>query len=144
MRRLNNYTHKITDQHQNFAHKLITLHEDKYPQSKVPKYSYEEIKKRIQCPSCHSLVTFTKGNYCYRSECGETEKVEVVIIRSANEYRLLLFPEEIITTGRIFDWCGGKISKQRIKRVLIKKYRLVNKYRFSYYELIPLVSSILA
>ncbi|WP_244853503.1 hypothetical protein [Ornithinibacillus bavariensis] len=55
------------------------------------------------------------------------------IIRSTRELKLL-FPDMRVTTSNIFDWCSIIPSKQRIRRILMKHFKLISNGRWSYFE----------
>jgi len=42
--------------------------------------------------------------------------------RNIEEFHLL-FPEELITTNKMYDWCNKEYSKRRIRRLLKTEYK---------------------
>jgi hypothetical protein len=134
IRKLNqNSPRKITNHHKAIGNKLISLHEKDYPIKKVPEYTFEELKKGINCHSCNSLSISLRGHYCYCTDCGKKETVKNAVIRSAYDFKLL-FNKKKVTRANIFEWCGGMVSEQRVLRILTQHFQLLNKGKRAYYE----------
>jgi len=52
--------------------------------------------------------------------------------RNIEEFHLL-FPEEPITTNKVYDWCNKEYSKKRIRRLLKKEYKPMGLKNGTYY-----------
>lgn len=124
---------KLSRKHYELAEKLLSLHIPDSPFSKVPSYNYEQLRKGIVCEKCSSFVDLAEERYCICSRCGHSELVLSSILRSIKEFQLL-FPNEKITTNRIFDWIKVISSKKRIQRVLDKHFNKVGVRQWTYYE----------
>ncbi|QHS23777.1 NERD domain-containing protein [Virgibacillus sp. MSP4-1] len=127
---------KITQKHRKLADTLISLHIDKYPYSQPMDYNYANLAKGISCPKCYSLSTILEGRYCGCKNCGHKEVFATAIMRSVEEFQTL-FPDEKITTNKIYDWCKIVPVKKRIRRVLSKNLRVKGVRQWTYYEKMP-------
>ncbi|WP_102272682.1 nuclease-related domain-containing protein [Cytobacillus massiliigabonensis] len=122
----------IKDQNIKFAHQLVALHLEESPYKRLPRYTYDNIKKGISCVSCKSLnVNYEMGTLICNN-CAYKEEVEAGVLRSVNEFKLLN-PDNKITTASIHEWCRIIESKKTIRRILSKHFILVPQGRTSYY-----------
>ncbi|WLD95023.1 nuclease-related domain-containing protein [Alkalihalobacillus sp. AL-G] len=135
---INRFIHKLNQTpsnlrtyHTKLAEKLVSLHVKKNPFTRVPEYSYDQLKKGITCPNCQSFVDL-RDRFIVCNKCGCTENVTKAVTRSVNEYTLL-FPEKKITTNAVHEWCHIIESKSTIKRVLQQHFNVISKGRSSYY-----------
>jgi hypothetical protein len=133
LKKLNSNVKRLTVQNRVIADKLISLHQVNTPHQMLPTYNYDLLRKGICCYHCHSSSIILKGHDSFCKECGESEKLSDAIIRSTQELKLL-YPDELVTTDKIYDWCSIIPSKQRIRRILMKKFKLISKRRWSYFE----------
>lgn len=120
----------ITNQDQNISKKLLSIYLTESPYSRIPKYSYDQLKKGIYCPKCFSF--FQKSLNC--SICGYKEDLPPAVERQVREYNLL-FPEEKITTSVIYDWCGRIRSERTFRNLLLNNFKM-NGYGKSRFYLI--------
>ncbi|MBW8351963.1 NERD domain-containing protein, partial [Bacillus sp. IITD106] len=127
---------KTNEHHVKLAQKIISLHQEEWPYSNIPKYYYEELRKGISCACCYSFKLESKRSILVCKNCGNIEKVEVAVIRSVEEYRLL-FPDRKITSRNIYEWCNGIRSTETIRNILSKNYVRVGNTKSSYYEKKP-------
>ncbi|MGP4081324.1 nuclease-related domain-containing protein [Pseudalkalibacillus sp. R45] len=130
---LNTTPSKLNNGHKKLAQQLISLHQTKNPFTILPQYSYETVQKGIYCRKCKSFRITKRINDFVCGKCGEHEKIDLAIIRSVEEFKLL-FPERKITTPNIYDWCRADINKKTISRALKKNYTLIGKTSDTYYE----------
>ncbi|WP_042146849.1 nuclease-related domain-containing protein [Paucisalibacillus sp. EB02] len=133
VKKLNTNQSKLTNLSKLIADKLISLHQKDSPYSKLPTYSFSQLKKGINCKSCHSISISVQGHYCYCNTCGKREKLADAVIRSTREL-ILLFPKEKITTSMVHEWCECISSTQRVQRILMKKFKFISNKRWSYFE----------
>ncbi|WP_409271312.1 NERD domain-containing protein [Neobacillus sp. SCS-31] len=126
---------RLTKNHYQLADHLVALHQVESRYSNVPAYEYDGLRKALFCGRCGSAFVGVEGHYCVCGACGEREIVDAAVMRHVWEYKVL-FHGRKITTNDIFEWCGGRVSKRRIRRVLEKNLDLVNKRRWSFYEYI--------
>jgi hypothetical protein len=125
--------HHIKERHNKFAEKLLSIHVIDNPYSRLPVYHYENLKKGIICDSCRSYITETTERfYTVCHKCRKKERIEVAILRSIEEYRLL-FPNEKLTTNKLFDWCKIINSRKLVRRVLLQNYEHVGWGKSSYF-----------
>lgn len=107
----------ITNQDRIISEKLLTIYLQESPYSRVPNYTYEQLKKGIYCPKCYSF--FRESLLC--SKCGYYETLTAAVNRQVLEYNLL-FPNEKITTNVVYEWCGGIYSKKVIRTILSRNF----------------------
>ncbi|THE10833.1 NERD domain-containing protein [Bacillus timonensis] len=131
-RNLNSTSSKLNAGHEKLAKQLISLHRTNNPYSQVPKYQYEQLKKKIYCKFCSSFLVSLQNHFFVCAKCGENETVEDTILRNVKEFKLL-FPERKITTTNIYEWCNVDLTKRTFCRVLKKNFTAVGKTSDSYY-----------
>jgi hypothetical protein len=115
-----------------FSEKLMTLHLKDNPYSRVPVYSYDQLKKGSYCFSCHSFDVELQGDMMVCKNCNCHEDVESAILRIVEEITIL-FKDQKITTNVVKEWCGIIGSKKTIRRVLMKNFTLVGSKRGCYF-----------
>ncbi|MDQ0200758.1 nuclease-related domain-containing protein [Neobacillus ginsengisoli] len=130
---LNKTPSKLNDGHKKLAQKLISLHQTKNPFTVLPKYNYDQLQKGIYCKTCKSFLVSIKNNVFVCGKCGGHEKIELVILRNVEEFKLL-FPDRKITTQSIYEWCKVDLSKRTFCRVLKKNYTAFGNTRDTYYK----------
>jgi hypothetical protein len=130
---LNQTSSKLNDGHMKLAKKLLSLHQPKNPYSKLPQYTYEQLRKGVYCYKCNSFLV-SKHNYdLICTTCGGREKIELAILRSVKEFNLL-FPDRKITTQIISDWCRIDLNRKTICRVLKKHFKVFGNTSNTYFE----------
>lgn len=133
MKKLDEIPSKLNSKHKNLADKLISLHiEDHFP-TQLPPYDYDHLKKGNTCATCSSFSISVRDQKCVCEDCGHEETVEDAVMRHVREYKLL-FPNEKITTSRIYEWCSVFDSMKRIRRILVKNFKMVGNRRWVYFE----------
>lgn len=133
VKRLNEIPSKLTLKHKKLADLLKSLHISESPFTQVPKYTYENLKKGMMCNHCHLLsIKMVSRAFCMCTNCGITERIDEVVLRSVEELRLL-FPDKKITTNLVHDWCRDVTSKKTIKRILDRNFKLVGVHQWAYY-----------
>ncbi|MEZ7172049.1 nuclease-related domain-containing protein [Sporosarcina sp. OR05] len=121
MKRLEQVPSSLSAKHLQLAEGLLKLHLPKSPYVRVPHYAYEELKKGILCSSCFTFMEQKDSRFMSCKNCGLSEVVDDSILRSIEELRLL-FPDRMITTRQVWDWCGSDVSIKTIRRVLGQNY----------------------
>ncbi|WP_243298591.1 nuclease-related domain-containing protein [Bacillus litorisediminis] len=130
---INKTPSKLNNGHKKLAQKLLSLHQTKNPFSMVPKYHYNQLQKGIYCKTCNSFLVSKKNDDFECGICGEHEKIGQAILRNIKEFELL-FPEQKITTQRIYEWCKVNLSKRTFSRILKKNYTAYGNTRDTYYK----------
>lgn len=133
LKKLNPRPVKLNQRYHNLAHQLASLHIVESPYTRVPPYSYHDLKNGNVCPNCYTFSTKVNNNKLFCNQCAWIEGVDVAVLRNVKEF-VLLFPDRRITTNGIYEWCGGIITKKRIRRILLKNYRLMGHSASSHYE----------
>lgn len=131
MEKLSEKPVKLQKKHFDLAERLISLHIEMYPNSKLPAYSYDQLEKGPTCGKCGMIVTDGSEKIACCRHCGHMESLQAALLRNVEEYAFL-FPDRKITTNNIFDWSGGFFSKKSIRKVLSENFTSVGhgKYRF--------------
>lgn len=133
MKKLNEIPSKLTNRHKMLADQLISMHQVDCPYTRFPPYNYNQLQKGNSCAICHSLTSSVENKQkiiCLT--CGHVETVDSAVLRGIEELALL-FPDMKITTNRVYEWCGGAISKKQISRILSQNYSLIGYGQWSYY-----------
>ena len=123
---------RLNDKHEKLGQQILAAHKHVSPFSRLPEYSYEQVKKGIICAKCGGFIEVFKGKSII-CKCGFVEHFESAILRSVEEFQRL-FPERKVTTSRILEWCVNVKDIRTIRRVLLKKYKLIEKGRSSYFN----------
>jgi len=123
----------LNDGHKKLAQRLISLHQTKNRYTVLPAYHYDHLEKRTYYNHCGSFQIAKKRNVFICEKCGEQERLELAILRSAKEYKLL-FPERRLTTTGIYEWCKVDLSKKTICRILQKHFSVFGHTSDTYYE----------
>jgi hypothetical protein len=58
MNTLNQKPSKLTDWHRKIGDQLVSLHQFKNPNAKIPQYEYGLLKKGPLCADCFSFITY--------------------------------------------------------------------------------------
>jgi hypothetical protein len=97
---------KLTDWHRKIAIQLISMHQHKNPNAKIPSYEYTMLKKGPLCADCFSFLTYDGDRKVFCEKCDYEEHIDSAILHSVEELKLL-FPDKKITTNLVYEWCGG-------------------------------------
>lgn len=130
---LNHTPSKLNEGHKKLAQKLISLHQTENPFSRLPEYQYDALQKGMCCSKCMSLQVFINNYDLVCKNCGEHEKMESAVLRHTKEFKLL-FPEQRITTRKIYEWCNVDVSTRTISRILKKNLTTFGTTSNTYFE----------
>jgi hypothetical protein len=130
---LNAKSSLLKDNHYELANILVKEHKTLSPYTRLPPYNYAQLKKGMCCGLCHSLKVSFDGTIIVCHSCGCVESVEDGILRSVRELQLL-FPNIIITTNLIFEWCKVIESRKQIRRILKKHYEVMGSRHSTHYK----------
>lgn len=125
-------TGRLHARHSRLAEKLCELHIEKSPYERLPEYRYDELRKGIVCAGCGGMGVMVSRNFLGCDNCSYTERVEVGLLRSINEY-MALFNTNTCTSKLIYDWCGHTVSIRTINRILKDHYVLTGHGKSSCY-----------
>lgn len=133
IKRLNEQPTNINKHHTKLAGELTDLHiQDNSYRTRIPNYTYGHLKKGITCHQCSAFLTKMVNQDFECTTCGYKERVRSSILRCIIEFNLL-FPEQKITTTRIYDWCDGVASKKVIRHTLQEYFFPVENGRARHY-----------
>lgn len=132
--KLNKEKMSLKDRHLQFSKQLVSIHLEDSPYTRLPNYSYDQLKKGITCSGCNSLIDDIKATeeILECKKCGYEENVIAAILRSIREFSML-FPERKITTHSIYEWCKGIRAKRTFQRILSQNFIRIGSGRPSYY-----------
>ncbi|WP_419956311.1 nuclease-related domain-containing protein [Neobacillus niacini] len=130
---LNARTSTLSDDHYKLAEFLVKEHKTGSPYTRLPAYTYENLKKGLTCRSCCSFFVKAGETKIVCSVCGCIENIEDGILRSIRELKLL-FPNIKITTNLVFEWCKVIESKKQIRRILKIHFNAYRRGKYTYYE----------
>jgi hypothetical protein len=123
LKKINTRPVKLNSNYHKLAQQLASLHIIESPYSRLPPYTFEQLKKGILCPDCRKVFLEVCNGIFICGHCGCRESVDTAVMRNVKEY-ILLFPDQKITTKGIYEWCGCILSKKTIRRVLLKNFKL--------------------
>jgi hypothetical protein len=129
---LNTLPSKLSGKHKKLADKLLSLHMEKTPYTKLPTYKFEQLRKGIICTACGAFACNAEGRHIVCRNCGQEEDIYSAIFRTIQEFRLL-FPEQKMTTAMMKEWCKIIESNSSIRKVLEDHFKTVGKRRWAYY-----------
>jgi hypothetical protein len=67
------------------------------------------------------------------NNCGCKEDVELAILGNIKEFRVM-FPEMLLTTNIVHEWCSDIISKKKIRKILSNNFNHIIHVKTSYFE----------
>lgn len=111
----------LTQRHTLLSNRLCELVIPDEIDFNLPKYTYAELKKDLFCSTCGAVVTTPIGKFITCQHCLETMPTIVLICEHIYDYQYL-FPNEAVTISKIYEWCGCKVSKKRIRAVLKSRF----------------------
>ncbi|RHW41313.1 NERD domain-containing protein [Neobacillus notoginsengisoli] len=133
MRDLNKTPSQLNEAHRKLAQTILSLQQSTNPFAVLPNYNFEKTKKGLCCKTCNSFQ-LVKNYYDFIcGNCGERETIQSVIIRHTEEFKLL-FPERLVTSASIQDWCQTNLTKRTFTRNLKKHYKALGSTKDTYYE----------
>jgi len=132
IRNLNNTPSKIGSKHIRLAEKLVSLHNDESPYNHLPSYQFEDLRKGMYCGICKGFEIKIEGRRCICNKCSHVEFTKDAILRNIKEF-IMLFPEDKITMNTIYEWCGGVVSKAKIRKVLKDHFNIIGVHQWAFY-----------
>lgn len=97
--------------------------------------TFEMLPKGITCWQCHSFNIRIDYKSVYCKNCKARESKKKAIIRTAYDLRYLYYYQtEIVTSQRLFDFMGGVISKQSIRKVMKSNFKTQGYGMSRYYQ----------
>ncbi|WP_409293056.1 nuclease-related domain-containing protein [Peribacillus sp. SCS-37] len=130
---LNKIPSRLTEKHRQIAKQLTAMHIKDYPHKALPSYTFEEIRKGIQCAACKSFVTISNTKEVICEACMYKETIRESVLRMTREITLL-FPEKKITSVLVSEWCKEQLPIRKIQKILELNYKKVGLGRGTYYE----------
>lgn len=131
--KLNDNKLRLQKMHRLLADKLLEQHKTELTYHNLPKYSYDDLRKGITCISCNSFSTVLLGKYVICETCNQKKKASDAVIRSIKEFKLL-FPDQKITTTKVFEWCAGIVPRKRILAILKQYFNSMGRNCWVYFE----------
>ncbi|UQX52431.1 NERD domain-containing protein [Cytobacillus pseudoceanisediminis] len=98
--------------HLMLADKLLSLHLEDIPYGRRFEYTFEGLEKGVKCASCQHFMDRLHRAALVCKNCGYKEDVELAIVRSVKEFRVM-FPDMMLTTNIVHEWCSDIISKKK-------------------------------
>jgi hypothetical protein len=130
--KLNRKSGPLKEGYSKLAEKLLGLHVEESPYSRLPKYRYEEVGKGVLCRRCHSLYHSFNKSVFICGNCKNTEAYLPAVLRSIEEFKFL-FPERKITTDQIQEWCKLIKMKRTIRKILYDHFEHVGHGKSSHF-----------
>ncbi|MFF2446275.1 nuclease-related domain-containing protein [Neobacillus sp. NPDC058068] len=93
MQKLNMVPSKLYGTHEKLADQLISLHKTESVNTRLPPYNYDQVQKRIFCPSCCSFSLSVRRNKIVCEKCNHQEEIELAVLRIVEELKFS-FPIE--------------------------------------------------
>ncbi|MGY0401625.1 nuclease-related domain-containing protein [Carnobacterium jeotgali] len=132
--RMSRHKLPLSKKHYHLADKLINEHQSESAfQRKLPIYTYDSLKKGLWCTNCASQDLRLTQRTCSCVACGHNFSLEALILRQIEDFKLLFFDSKV-TTSIIYSWFDATISMKRIRKILVKNYKICGATNGSYYE----------
>ncbi len=125
----------LNDRHTKFAEILLDQHLDETSYVRLPTFDFKSLRKGLLCLGCDGMLDSTGYKQVVCPHCSHAEGVESIVMRHVVEYSLL-FPNEKITVRRIYEWCGARVSRGQIRRILKKYMTLIRRSQLTFYEFV--------
>ncbi|MBU8732725.1 nuclease-related domain-containing protein [Cytobacillus oceanisediminis] len=119
--------------HLMLADKLLSLHLEDIPYGRRFEYTFEGLEKGVKCASCQHFMDRLHRAALVCKNCGYKEDVELAIVRSVKEFRVM-FPDMMLTTNIVHEWCSDIISKKKIRKILSNNFNHIIHGKTSYFE----------
>lgn len=123
----------LTQRHTVLSNRLCELIIPDEIDFNLPKYTYAELKKDIFCLTCGAVVPSPLGKFTTCQHCLKIVPTIVLICEHIRDYQYL-FPNAAVTVSAIYDWCGGKVSKKRIRAVFQSQFEVEGTGRGTHYR----------
>lgn len=122
----------VSQQTENIATTLSSLHIGESKYAKYPTYTHDELQKGIICSlDCSGFLHYSKRKLqC--STCEQTKSLKNALNETIAEFHFL-FPKRKITTGSIYEWCNGIVSKKSIQNYLSTYFTMIKNGKHTYY-----------
>ena len=117
--KFNNINYPLLEKQRRLAECFIENRISQSPYERIPKYSFDQLKKGVICHKCEKFLS--RKNY-YKFQCPTCDDIESIssgIMRSVIEFNTL-FPNEKMTTKMIYEWCGRIVSMRGIRKILLR------------------------
>lgn len=124
LKKLNSKHSKLTPLHKKIGEKLLVLHKNDSPYTRVPQYEYDQLAKGIICGECHDFLDTIVKRDLVCNHCGSHEKIDAAVLRSVEELKFL-FPERKIKTAMVYEWCNGALPLKTIRRILNANFKSI-------------------
>lgn len=119
---LNRFDGWVNERHRSLAALLVSKDcPAKVDFEILPEFTFNGLKKGLDCCSCGSFTTQVVGQRVRCLDCGAVERTEEAIVRMAEELAQL-FPKTKITSRLVGEYCGGVFTTKRIRQNLTMKY----------------------
>ncbi|EDL65117.1 hypothetical protein BSG1_07304 [Bacillus sp. SG-1] len=132
MKKLQNRSLKVSKLDIKLAEKLLALHINESPYSRLPEYKFEDLRKGILCFNCRRLYHNVEGRSLVCDYCGGKENNQIAILRTVREFQLL-FPHEKLTTNKILTMCGGIYENRTVRKVLLDNFEKIRSRNHAFY-----------
>src|SRR5699024_10547255 len=89
-----------------------------------PTFTYEQVRKGLRCQVCRGKQYFLTEKTVVCEKCQRKSLSKACLHAHVKEFHLL-FPEKMLSSKRIYDWCGGAFKVRYIRKVLAELKRNV-------------------
>lgn len=132
IRSLNNTPSRMTGLHRKLADDLFDGQILEGDSDRLPDYDFSVLQKGIRCLRCEGFLVFGGRKLLVCEGCGYKELASSAILRNVIEFRLL-FPDEKVTTRKIWNWCDVFKSDYAIRRTLTQFMERVGAKRHTHF-----------
>ncbi|WP_281203166.1 nuclease-related domain-containing protein [Cytobacillus kochii] len=111
---------------------LLTNHKNGIHLLHKPQYHFDQMVKGLFCGVCGEKMNRTHKMIFSCSGCHHPTSVNNIVLCNIQDY-MTLFPERKVTTASIFEWVGGEVSANAIKKILYNNFERTGKGKSTHY-----------
>lgn len=109
--------HPLKQDFLNIINTLKNSHLTTLVHEQVPAIQYNQLKKGVFCKTCSKKMKNLNQKKFYCAHCKQSELKKNVVLKRIADYQIL-FPHEILTADRLFEWIGKTTTKRTVQRIL--------------------------
>lgn len=114
------------------ANTLIERRKTKSFFERLPNYHISRLKQGVFCWYCFKKLNRKSRSSFKCTRCDNVYAIEDVINHAIAQFHLL-FPDKKITNKKISAWCGHVLSRDYLRRILNKNFKVIEKGSHTYY-----------
>ncbi|HLR42996.1 MAG TPA: nuclease-related domain-containing protein [Pseudogracilibacillus sp.] len=124
----------LQPRHELLMNRLSAMHVVHSHHIRLPDYDFSTLRKGVLCQVCKNILSLNGRKLFYCQHCNVMECIEAGVLRMTEQFSTL-FPDERITTRKIFTWCGEIVSMKVVRKVLKQHFEMKGNSKGVYFTL---------